>query len=237
MWRWCSEQASWMRASSVRWRPDLSTGQCCNTCLTKEFFKDNDITLLNHFVCPNYLNLIENVWGWKGSLQKQTSVGFVKPCSSHGWRFNLMATLVSSMPKQTSAVINKNGGATHYWVLFFVFLGYGLLISWWLACLILNAVFNKLLTVFFLSCSCFLFLHSEALLTTWLWSTSTKCKNFAYFSQDIALCITNCQCCMSTNVKNLSINSNLFFQIECGYVCTGETALLNYLHIPLCSTC
>ncbi len=55
--------------------------------------------------------------------------------------------------------------------------GLKLLISWWTACLSLNAVFNKLSFLnFFVSCSGFFFWHFEAVLITWLQSTSAKCE-------------------------------------------------------------
>uniref|UniRef100_A0A096M5I5 Tc1-like transposase DDE domain-containing protein n=1 Tax=Poecilia formosa TaxID=48698 RepID=A0A096M5I5_POEFO len=36
-----------------------------NAHLTKEFFQENNITLLDHPACSPDLNLIENIWGWK----------------------------------------------------------------------------------------------------------------------------------------------------------------------------
>uniref|UniRef100_A0A3B5PTV0 Tc1-like transposase DDE domain-containing protein n=1 Tax=Xiphophorus maculatus TaxID=8083 RepID=A0A3B5PTV0_XIPMA len=35
-----------------------------NACLTKEFFQENNITLLDHPACSPDLNPIENIWGW-----------------------------------------------------------------------------------------------------------------------------------------------------------------------------
>uniref|UniRef100_A0A3B3WNJ7 Tc1-like transposase DDE domain-containing protein n=1 Tax=Poecilia mexicana TaxID=48701 RepID=A0A3B3WNJ7_9TELE len=63
----------------------------------KEFFQENNITLLDHPACSLDLNPIENIWGWMW-------MPFV----------NLLETLASSMPKRLFEVIKKNGGATHY---------------------------------------------------------------------------------------------------------------------------
>lgn len=71
---------------------------------------------------------------------------------------SLQKTLASSMPKQIFDVINKNGGATHFWVFFDTFS------SVFFCCMALNIwsvdeqpvwgekkVFNKLPTLYFLS--------------------------------------------------------------------------------------
>ena len=96
-----------------------------NARLTKDFFRENIITLLDHPACSPDLNPIENIWGWmarevyKNGHQFQT-VDALREAIFTTWSnvpTSLLETLASSMPKRIFEVINKNGGATHYWVL------------------------------------------------------------------------------------------------------------------------
>uniref|UniRef100_A0A3P9MYL3 Tc1-like transposase DDE domain-containing protein n=1 Tax=Poecilia reticulata TaxID=8081 RepID=A0A3P9MYL3_POERE len=98
-----------------------------NARLTKEFFQENNIALLDHPACSPDLNPIENIWGWmarevyKNGHQFQTVDAF-REAIFNTWSnvpTSLLETLASSMPKQLFEVINKNGGATHYRVLCF----------------------------------------------------------------------------------------------------------------------
>uniref|UniRef100_A0A3P9PWG7 Tc1-like transposase DDE domain-containing protein n=1 Tax=Poecilia reticulata TaxID=8081 RepID=A0A3P9PWG7_POERE len=93
-----------------------------NARLTKEFFQENNITLLDHPACSPDLNPIENIWGWmarevyKNGHQFQT-VDAIREAIFNTWSnvpTSLLKTLASSMPKRLFEVINKNGGATHY---------------------------------------------------------------------------------------------------------------------------
>uniref|UniRef100_A0A3Q2CQZ7 Tc1-like transposase DDE domain-containing protein n=1 Tax=Cyprinodon variegatus TaxID=28743 RepID=A0A3Q2CQZ7_CYPVA len=93
-----------------------------NARLTKEFFQENNITLLDHPACSTDLNPIENSWGWrarevyKNGHQFQT-VDALREAILNTWSnvpTSLLETLASSMPKRLFEVINKNGGATHY---------------------------------------------------------------------------------------------------------------------------
>uniref|UniRef100_A0A3P9N322 Tc1-like transposase DDE domain-containing protein n=1 Tax=Poecilia reticulata TaxID=8081 RepID=A0A3P9N322_POERE len=93
-----------------------------NAHLTKEFFQENNITLLDHPSCYLDLNPIENIWGWmarevyKNGHQFQT-VDAIREAIFNTWSnvpTSLLETLASSMPKRLFEVINKNGGATHY---------------------------------------------------------------------------------------------------------------------------
>lgn len=93
-----------------------------NARRTRDFFQENNITLLAHPACSPDLNPIENLWGWmarevyKNGQQFQTVDG-LRAAVFTTWRnvpTHLMETLASSMPKQIFEVINNNGGATHY---------------------------------------------------------------------------------------------------------------------------
>uniref|UniRef100_A0A3Q2EF15 Tc1-like transposase DDE domain-containing protein n=1 Tax=Cyprinodon variegatus TaxID=28743 RepID=A0A3Q2EF15_CYPVA len=90
--------------------------------LTKEFFQENNIPLLDHPACSPDLNPIENIWGWmarevfKNGHQFQT-VDALREAIFNTWSnvpTSLLETLASSMPKRLFEVINKNGGATHF---------------------------------------------------------------------------------------------------------------------------
>uniref|UniRef100_A0A672Z0X9 Tc1-like transposase DDE domain-containing protein n=1 Tax=Sphaeramia orbicularis TaxID=375764 RepID=A0A672Z0X9_9TELE len=93
-----------------------------NARLTKDFFRENNITLLDHPACSPDLNPIENIWGWmarevyKNGHQFQTVDALCEAIFTT-WSnvpTSLLETLASSMPKRIFEVINKNGGATHY---------------------------------------------------------------------------------------------------------------------------
>lgn len=93
-----------------------------NARLTKEFFQENNITLLDHPACSPDLNPIENIWGWmarevyKNGHQFQT-VDALREAIFTTWSnipTSLLETLASSMPTRIFEVINNNGGATHY---------------------------------------------------------------------------------------------------------------------------
>uniref|UniRef100_A0A3B5BJS6 Tc1-like transposase DDE domain-containing protein n=1 Tax=Stegastes partitus TaxID=144197 RepID=A0A3B5BJS6_9TELE len=93
-----------------------------NARLTKTFFQDNNITLLDHPACSPDLNPVENIWGWmarevcKNGHQFQTGDG-LREAIFTTWNnipSRLLETLVSSMPKRISEVINNNGGATQH---------------------------------------------------------------------------------------------------------------------------
>uniref|UniRef100_A0A3Q3B977 Tc1-like transposase DDE domain-containing protein n=1 Tax=Kryptolebias marmoratus TaxID=37003 RepID=A0A3Q3B977_KRYMA len=93
-----------------------------NACQTKEFFQENNITLLDHPACSLDLNPIENIWGWmarevyKNGHQFQT-VDALREAIFNTWSnvpTSLLETLASNMPKRLFKVMNKNGGATHY---------------------------------------------------------------------------------------------------------------------------
>ncbi|CAB1452154.1 unnamed protein product [Pleuronectes platessa] len=79
-----------------------------NARLTKTFFQENNITLLDHPACSPDLNPIENIWGWmarevyKNGLQFQT-VDALREAIFTTWRnirTSLLETLTSSMPKR-----------------------------------------------------------------------------------------------------------------------------------------
>uniref|UniRef100_A0A8C4DEU9 Tc1-like transposase DDE domain-containing protein n=1 Tax=Dicentrarchus labrax TaxID=13489 RepID=A0A8C4DEU9_DICLA len=90
--------------------------------LTKDFFQENNVALLNHPVCSPDLNPIENVWGWmarevyKNGRQFQTVDALCEAIFTT-WSnvpTMLLETLASSMYKRIFEVINNNGGPTHY---------------------------------------------------------------------------------------------------------------------------
>lgn len=93
-----------------------------NGRLTKDFFQENNVALLDHPACSPDLNPIENIWGWmarevyKNGRQFQT-VDALREAIFTTWSnvpSSLVGTVASSMPKRVFEVINKNGGATHY---------------------------------------------------------------------------------------------------------------------------
>ena len=93
-----------------------------NALLTKDFFQENNVALLDHPACSPDLNPIENIWGWmarevyKNGRQFQT-VDALREAIFTTWSnvpTSLLETVASSMPKRVFEVINKNGGATHY---------------------------------------------------------------------------------------------------------------------------
>uniref|UniRef100_A0A3B3S1M2 Transposase Tc1-like domain-containing protein n=1 Tax=Paramormyrops kingsleyae TaxID=1676925 RepID=A0A3B3S1M2_9TELE len=97
-------------------RQDNATVQ--NARRTRDFFQENNITLLAHLACSPDLNPIENLWGWmarevyKNGQQFQTVDAF-RAAVFTTWRnvpTHLMETLASSMPQQIFEVINNNGG-------------------------------------------------------------------------------------------------------------------------------
>uniref|UniRef100_A0A3P8S9W1 Tc1-like transposase DDE domain-containing protein n=1 Tax=Amphiprion percula TaxID=161767 RepID=A0A3P8S9W1_AMPPE len=45
-----------------------------NARLTKDFFTENNITLLDHPTCSPDLNPIENIWGWMTKLHQSLKV-------------------------------------------------------------------------------------------------------------------------------------------------------------------
>uniref|UniRef100_A0A8P4FWH5 Tc1-like transposase DDE domain-containing protein n=1 Tax=Dicentrarchus labrax TaxID=13489 RepID=A0A8P4FWH5_DICLA len=47
-----------------------------NARLTKDFFQENNVALLDHPACSPDLNPVENVWGWMARevYKKRTSV-------------------------------------------------------------------------------------------------------------------------------------------------------------------
>uniref|UniRef100_A0A3P8U947 Tc1-like transposase DDE domain-containing protein n=1 Tax=Amphiprion percula TaxID=161767 RepID=A0A3P8U947_AMPPE len=78
-----------------------------NARLTKDFFRENNITLLDHPACSPDLNPIENIWGWmarevyKNGHQFQT-VDALRETIFTTWSnvpTSLLETLTSSMPK------------------------------------------------------------------------------------------------------------------------------------------
>ncbi|CAB1425483.1 unnamed protein product [Pleuronectes platessa] len=86
-----------------------------NARLTKTFFQENNITLLDHPACSPDLNPIENIWGWmarevyKNGLQFQT-VDALREAIFTTWRnirTSLLETLASSMPKRFFDDSNK----------------------------------------------------------------------------------------------------------------------------------
>ena len=90
-----------------------------NARLTKDFFRENNITLLDHPACSPHLNPIENIWGWmarevyKNGHHFQTVAREAIRTTWSNVPKSVLETLASSMPKQIFEVINKNGGATH----------------------------------------------------------------------------------------------------------------------------
>uniref|UniRef100_A0A672YW65 Tc1-like transposase DDE domain-containing protein n=1 Tax=Sphaeramia orbicularis TaxID=375764 RepID=A0A672YW65_9TELE len=93
-----------------------------NARLTKDFFREKNITLLDHPACSPDLNPIENIWGWmarevyKNGHQFHTvdALGEAIFTTWSNVPTSLLETLASSRPKRIYEVINKNGGATHY---------------------------------------------------------------------------------------------------------------------------
>lgn len=93
-----------------------------NARLTKDFFQENNVALLDQPVCSPDLDPIENIWGWvarevyKNGRQFQTVDAFREAIFTT-WSnvpSSILGTVASSMPKRVFEVINKNGGATHY---------------------------------------------------------------------------------------------------------------------------
>ena len=92
-----------------------------NARLTKDFFRENNITLLDHPACSPDLNPIENIWGWmarevyKNGHQFQT-VDALREAIFTTWSNvpkSFLETLSSSMNIGIFKVIKKNGGAAH----------------------------------------------------------------------------------------------------------------------------
>ena len=84
--------------------------------------------LLNHPPCSPNLNLIENLWGWMArnvykdgtQLENAGALRQALFTSCRNIWDTLTQTLVSSMPHQILEVTNKNGGGTHYWIVYFI---------------------------------------------------------------------------------------------------------------------
>lgn len=90
--------------------------------MTKDFFKDKQIELLEWPACSPDLNPIENVWGllsynvYLNGRQYET-LADLKKAIVEEWRkidLNTLQRLVQSMPNRLGEVINKGGGSTHY---------------------------------------------------------------------------------------------------------------------------
>uniref|UniRef100_A0A3Q2G3V1 Tc1-like transposase DDE domain-containing protein n=1 Tax=Cyprinodon variegatus TaxID=28743 RepID=A0A3Q2G3V1_CYPVA len=105
----------------------LGTLLLCNSSLAAVLLGlKNKISLLDHPACSPDLNPIENIWGrmarevYKNGHQFQT-VDALREAIFNTWSnvpTSLLEKLASSMPKRLFEVINKNGGASHYRVLF-----------------------------------------------------------------------------------------------------------------------
>ncbi|KAL6479984.1 hypothetical protein MHYP_G00110170 [Metynnis hypsauchen] len=121
MLQWASLMTEGPRLCGYDWVFQQDNAAVHNARLTKDFFQENNITLLDHSACSPDLNPIENIWGWmaregyKNRHQFQT-VDALREAIFNTWSnvpTSLLKTLASSMPRRLFEVI-KNGGATHY---------------------------------------------------------------------------------------------------------------------------
>uniref|UniRef100_A0A8C6TTR0 Transposase n=1 Tax=Neogobius melanostomus TaxID=47308 RepID=A0A8C6TTR0_9GOBI len=93
-----------------------------NAHRTKDYFKENNITVLNQPVCSPDLNPTEHLWRWMArevyqNGQQFQTVDALREAIFTTWRnvpTHLLETFASSMPQRIMEVINNNGRATHY---------------------------------------------------------------------------------------------------------------------------
>ena len=86
-----------------------------------DFFKNENINLLDHPPLSPDLNPIENLWGWmarevykNGSFNTKSELKFAIIKAWASIPESLIRNLISSMPNRIFELILKGGSATHY---------------------------------------------------------------------------------------------------------------------------